>query len=329
MKLIQFLWAFIAPIMLHADDDSGGGGGTLLSGDAGGAGDGGDAGASDGAGDAGSSGEPSYSMLNVFKDGQILPEAAKQFGEDKGLHSFFGKYAKAEDPNKAVLDGIKNLQYLAGTKGLEPLPDDAPDSVKEERAEIMRKANGVPATPADYGIVKPDDMPDEQWNGEYVNDMVSVLHKYNAPPAMVNELFEMDGQHAAKLGAETEAAQAAAMKAESAKLTEAFGSEIQEKTDHAKRMARTLGLDPATDPMFNSANVVKAFAQMFTMVSEDRIVSGDGGNNLGSSDREKAKDIIFNKANPLNAAYHDPDDPRHKQAVDQVTAFNKRAVSKS
>ncbi len=329
MTLIKFMWACIAPIMLHADDDSGGGsedsntgGGTLL-GDAAGAGDSGGDGGKDVSGD-GTSGDPFFVGLwdnsgTINKDRfDALPEHLK------GHKETFSKYKTADD----FFNGMGNLAQLAGKKGLEPLPEDAPDSVKEERAALMRKLNNVPETADDYGITKPDDLPDEQWNGEYVKDVLSVLHKHSASPALVKELVAIDAQHATNLGAESQAAQEAAFKAESAKLTEAFGSEIQQKTDQAKRMARTLGLDPATDPMFRSASVVQAFANMFSMVSEDRLVSGDGGNNLGASDREKARDIVFNPGNPLYAAYHNTDDSRHKQALDQVEAFNKRASTR-
>lgn len=320
------LWAFIAPITLSLTDDAGGGtggqgGDTLLSG--------GDAAGAGAAAAATDDAAPAYSVMNVYKDGGIDPNATAAFGEDKELTSFFSKYQGAEKPNEAVLAGIKNLQYLAGQKGLEILPDDAPDSVKAERHEQMRKLNGTPDTPADYGVVKPEGMPDAQWNQEYVTDIMTVLHKHNASPAMVEELMAMDGTHAAKLAGEGEAATVAGFKAQSDIMAAEFGTKSPERIDHATRMARTLGLDPEKDPMFKSATVVIAFAKMADMVSEDRMVSGAGDNHMGGqSDREKARDVVFNKSNPQNAAYHNTEDPRHKEATDFVEALNKRHAAK-
>lgn len=91
----------------------------------------------------------------------------------------------------------------------------------------------------------------------------------------------------------------------------------------ATRAARTLGLD-INDPVFRSAKVVVAMAKVGEMVSEDRLVSGDGGSSLGQGDRQKALDIVNNANNPLHKAYHQADHPQHAQALEQVASFNRR-----
>lgn len=217
-----------------------------------------------------------------------------------------------------------NLANLAGKKGLEPLPKDAPKELVEERQALMRKLNNVPEKPDGYGIKKPDGVPDDQWNPEYVGGVLGILHKHNASPELVQELTKFDGEFASKLHAGGEAAQAQALTKERETLQTEFGAGLSAKLNLAARAAKTLGLDPDNDPMFRTAAGVKAMLKVAEMVSEDRLVSGEGGADFGKSDREKALDIVNNPANPLHKAFHDPEHPQHQAAVEARSTFNKR-----
>lgn len=217
-----------------------------------------------------------------------------------------------------------NLANLAGKKGLEPLPKDAPAELVAERTALMRKLNNVPEKPDGYGIKKPDGVPDDQWNGEYVGGVLGILHKHNASPELVQELVKMDQDFAGKLRAGGEAAQAETLKKEGEALRTAFGSDFDKKLGSAKRVAATLGLDVNDPAIGNSSKLIIALSKVADMVSEDKLVSGDGGADFGKGDREKALDIVNNPANPLHKAFHDPDHPQHAAAVEQRSAFNKR-----
>jgi hypothetical protein len=182
----------------------------------------------------------------------------------------------------------------------------------------------VPEKPEGYGIKKPDGVPDDQWNPEYVGGILGVLHKHNASPELVQELTKFDGEFASKLRAGGEAAQATALNKERETLKTEFGADFGKKINLAARAAKTLGLDPENDPMFRTAAGVKAMLKVAEMVSEDRLVSGEGGADFGKSDREKALDIVNNPANPLHKAFHDADHPQHQAAVEARSTFNKR-----
>jgi hypothetical protein len=188
----------------------------------------------------------------------------------------------------------------------------------------MRKLNNVPEKPEGYGIKKPDGVPDDQWNGEYVGGILGVLHKHNASPELVQELTKFDGEFASKLRAGGEAAQAETLKKEGEALRTAFGSDFDKKLGQAKRAAATLGLDVNDPAIGNSSKVIIALAKVAEMVSEDKLVSGEGGADFGKSDREKALDIVNNPANPLYKAFHEADHPQHQAAVEQRSMFNKR-----
>lgn len=300
-----------------------GGGGGAAGASGSGAGSGGAAGASGaqggGQGGAGTGGAWFVGLYGA--DGKIDPKKFDALPDHLKAHAdTFKKYQTVE----ALLGGMGNLANLAGKKGLEPLPKDAPKELVEERQALMRKLNNVPEKPEGYGIKKPDGVPDAQWNQEYVGGVLGILHKHNASPELVQELTKFDGEFATKLAQGGEAAQAQAMTKERETLQTEFGVELPKKLGLAARAAKTLGLDPESDPMFRTAAGVKAMLKVAEMVSEDRLVSGEGGADFGKGDREKALDIVNNPANPLHKAFHDPDHPQHQHAVEQRSMFNKR-----
>lgn len=217
-----------------------------------------------------------------------------------------------------------NLANLAGKKGLEPLPKDAPPELHAERAALMRKLNNVPEKPDGYGIKKPDTVPDEQWNGEYVNGVLGILHKHHASPELVKELVGFDQTAADGMRSKGEAAQAQARERELATLKQAFGNDYEKRLALAARAAKTLDLDVSDPTIGNNAKVIQALARVADMVSEDKLVAGDDSVSPGLSDRERALSIVNNEADPLYKAYHDTEHPQHAHAVRERSRFNQR-----
>lgn len=361
--LLAFLFA---PLYLSLDDGDGGGGGDGGAGDGGGeggeggggdggaappatlaagkgapakgapagdgkgapAGDGKGAPAGDGKGAPPGTGTGDPWFVGLWdKTGKIdakkydaLPDALKPHKD------LFAKYQNAE----AFFHGMVNHQQLASKKGLQPLAPNAPAEVVAERNALMRQLNGAPEKPEGYGVKKPDKMADEHWNGEYVNGMVGILHKHNASPALVKELLEADVAAGDKIRAGHGAQSEQALAKEATALQEAFGEgdAYTGKLNLAQRAAKTLGLDINDPQLGNSAKFVIALAKVGEMIGEDRMVSGDDKGGTSTSDRAKAIDIVKNPANPLHAAYHNANDPRHDEAVAQHSAFNKAHAAK-
>ena len=222
------------------------------------------------------------------------------------------------------MTGMGNLVQLAGKKGLQPLPADAPDEAKAERAALMRQLNNVPEKPEGYGMKKPEGLPDGVWNEEYANGVLGILHKHNAPPDLVKELFEADQQMIASQLEQSEAAKVAFKTSQLEALKKEFGAEFDQRMELAARGARVAGLDP-NDEFFGDARAVKMALKLAENTSEDRLPSGDSDVSMGGTDREKARDIVFNPSNALHKAYHDASDPRHDEATKTVLELNRRA----
>jgi hypothetical protein len=316
----------------------GAGSGTLLdgtgSGGAGGAGGGaggaGGAGSGQGGGTGAGAGTGAPVVTKSFREGWIgadgrinkanyenLPDSLKPWKET------FSKY----DTDEQLLTAFAHSVSLNGKKGLLPLPANASDADKQAFNARLRELQGVPEKPEGYGVAKPKDLPDDQWNGEYVNSMVGILHKHGVPPAAVKELLEADQKHALTMRGQSDASVLQSLNEGRAAVQQAFGADMDAKLGQARRMALTLGLDVKDPQIANNPKLIIALQKAATLISEDKMVtSGDGGVNTGGNDREKAKDIVHNKANPLHEAYHNPAHGLHAQALQTVTALNANAA---
>jgi hypothetical protein len=235
----------------------------------------------------------------------------------------FAKYQTVE----ALLGGFANVASLAGKKALAPLPPDASPEAKAERAKLMAQLNNVPEKPEGYGFKRPDNIPESQWNQDYVSGIAGILHKHAVSPEAAKELMEFDLKHAGEIGTKSEAARTAAEAGELKALRDEWGADYAKNIDLAVRGAKTLGMDPK-DPIFKSAKAVKMVAKFASMISEDKLVNGESSANAGMDDRAKALDILNNPANPLHKAYHDSSHPQHAQAVETRSRFNQAWLAK-
>lgn len=311
----------------------GGGAGTLLAGagDAGGGAGPGAGGAGAGGAGAGGAGTGQPVVGKSFREGWIgadgkidkaaydrLPEHLKQYKD------VFSRY----ETDEQLLQAFGNTYSLNGKKGLLPLPENASEADKAAFQTRLREVLKVPADVKGYGIVKPADVPDEQWNAPYVDGALAVLHKYNAPPEMVKELLKFDQENAKGIYSKASQAQAQALKDAQAKIGQEFGTETPQKMALARRMAATVGMDVNDPVLGNHPGMIIALARMAAMVGEDKLVGNGGGGGAagGSTDREKAKSIVFDKSNELYEPYHDPNHGRHEEAVAAVARFNSSAA---
>lgn len=225
------------------------------------------------------------------------------------------------------MGGLANMSNLAGKKALAPLPANATPEAKAERTKLMAQLNNAPEKPEGYGFKRPEAIPEAQWSQDYADGIAGILHAHQASPELAAALNKFDGEHAAKMIAQLQQGQAQNDQAEAKALRDAFGADYDKQIDLAVRGAKTLGMDP-TDPVFKSAKVVQMAAKFASMISEDRLISGETSANMGMDDRAKAMDIVNNPANPLHKAYHNADDPRHEEAVQTRSRFNQAFLAK-
>lgn len=179
-----------------------------------------------------------------------------------------------------------------------------------EEISAFRKSLGIPEKPEDYGVKKPDQLPEGvQWNEEKAAELVKLAHENNITPKALNALMAWNMDTNAKNVAEGRAKLAADAKAkldgEKKKLADAWGHESQAKANLATRAAITIGLDPKSE-LFNSADFVMALARVGELISEDKLVSAGAVTQLQDK-RAQAMDVMKNPSNPNYQRYHSGD----------------------
>lgn len=184
-----------------------------------------------------------------------------------------------------------------------------------EQIDKYRKALGIPDTPEDYKLEKPEEVPDDLWDKSAADKYSEIFHRLNIPPAAAKELVNAQLEIEKGRAEVAEAAKMGEIDRARQDLQAEFGNEMTKQVDLARRIAITSGQDP-NDPAFNNATVVKALAYAGRNMGEDRLVSANDSSITGAgSSMARAKDIAQNPQNPLHEKYlaGDPD------AVSMVT----------
>jgi hypothetical protein len=266
----------------------------------------------------------------IKDDGSVDAKAYERLPDD--LKHLAPSLANAKNVDE-IMRKMANLNTLAGKKGLAALPADAPPDAVKARNELMRQINGVPEKAADYGIVRPENVPAEQWNQSYLDTALGIMHKFNTPPAMVKELVALNMQTSQvqqQQEAEYEKNFYATQQKEIQSQLSKDGVQYDKALDLAERTARTFGIDPQNDAIFKNAKVFLALSKVGVALGEPRLVTGEtSGNGGGPDDGARAQDIIHNKANPENAAYWNAEHPNNKAVKAKVLQWQAESARKA
>lgn len=218
--------------------------------------------------------------------------------------SIFTKYKNLGD----FMKGVGELNKLASGKPHGVVP---PTSADDPNVKAWREALGVPDTVDGYGVVKPDDLPENvPWDDGQIGAFLDVLHRHHAPPGLVKELLstnlQLTGESVTQAMREQERSDEASLKAEHTKLMDEHGSSLPTVLDKAKRAAAAIGLDPANNPLFNSAENVNAFAKIAEMVGEDALPATI--TDRVTQNYEEAQRIMTDPTHPKYRLYYEGDE---------------------
>ena len=191
-----------------------------------------------------------------------LPESHKPFAGSlsrfPGFLELAGSYANAE----------KKLS----TRVQAPNETSTPEQIAE-----WRKLIGAPEKPEDYGLAKPDKLPDGvEWNDAAVGKLAQVAHKHHLPPSAVKELLglhlELSGEQVGKSKLDVEAYVQTQTKA----LQDEWKGDFNANLEQAVKAAGLLGVD-VNDPDFGSnAKMIKLLHSASKLMREDKLLGGDG-----------------------------------------------------
>jgi len=235
----------------------------------------------------------------------------------KSQKDYFSKYPTIED----ALFGSGNAFAKVGAKALAPLPENASDQMKAERKAHLDAINGVPSDIKGYGIKRPDNVPETQWNQAAADALATALQKYSGPPALAKELIQIQSglvEQSIKQQQQAEATFIAEQNTnyktaiQQQNLPEARANEL------VLRGAELLGINPKS-PVFTTAEVRLACLKAQQLTAESKFIGDKSGDNANILDElAQARDIMGNPENPKYDAYRNPAHPNYKQVNEEV-----------
>lgn len=264
-------------------------------------------------------------------DGTFNADSYKRLPEDvRWVGETMGKYKTPEE----LARGFANLSTAVGKKGLIPLPANAPAEVVAERRALLNSINGVPASAKDYGISRPEDLPEQAWNQSLADTFTAWAHENSVSPAAAKKLIALTAastkeQLAAQAQYETDffAGQAKAWEAQV--RTENIPADRANAL--AERGATALGLDltkPEHAILMKNASVRLMAMRHAVSTGEDTFINGDQTKGAENDPMALAQDAAHNQANPLYTPLHDSAHPQHKMAKEKVDGWWRAAAAK-
>lgn len=195
----------------------------------------------------------------------------------------------------------------------------------EERAAFFN-ALGRPATAKEYGLVKPEGMPDAEWDGERMGRFGDAAHALGLSAAQAKGIIDWLAKDTNDQVAAFEAELPKRQEAHQAKVTEglrqAFGAETPAALERAKRAYATYVTDDAARAAIDllsekagEVEIIKMFAAIGRDIGESRLKgAGQGG---GTVTPEAARTELQRlKADPtFREAFTNAGHPQHKEMV--------------
>lgn len=219
-----------------------------------------------------------------------------------------------------VIGSVSDLaKSYVETKGLIGKKLEMPgEGATPEAVTAWRKTVGAPDKPEGYNdgkSMRPDTVPEANWDPASEKQFLAIAHKHHLPPGAVKEIMDFYGGSIATGLQASQEAQGAMLQAEGAKLKTTWGADFDANLNTASRVALTVGLDPKTHPIFQSAEVVQAFAKLGKLFSEDKLVKGDS-QGINGSIGERIRDITDSKSVSVIAReYRGEFGPERQQAA--------------
>lgn len=262
-------------------------------------------------------------------DGTLNAAAYDRLPEDiRYLKDDLSKYKSAEE----LIRGIANKNTMAGKKGLIPLPDSAPPEVKAERKALLDSINGVPKEVKDYGIARPPDLPENQWNQPLADGFAKWAHENSVSPAAAKKLVAVQMEAVKGQLAEQANYEKKFFDDQAKAFTDQIRTEnipADRANSLAERGAVALGLDlknPQHETLLKNASVKLMAMRHALATGEDSFVKGDGKGGEGDP-MALASDAAHNKANPLYEPLHNPGHPQHRMAKEKVDGWWRAAAA--
>lgn len=204
--------------------------------------------------------------------------------------------------------------------------DAAKEAWRKEHLPKLYQAgllNAPPASPKDYELMKPENMPEGiTWSEDRANKLATTLHKHGIPKGAVKELMDLHME--ALLGTQPEI-QADYDKSIAA-LQKEHGAQYTERMELAKRLHPLIFQTPEdvawaeATGMGNHLPFLRLMMRLAPLVQSDSSVMAE----LNAGGKGGGGKMTGDEARAALAAYADPKHPDHKAYMSGDPAISKK-----
>jgi hypothetical protein len=176
--------------------------------------------------------------------------------------------------------------YVGLEKKLGTRVDIAPPDANStpEQVAAWRKLNGVPEKPEDYGLKKPEQLPEGvQWNEKLAGDFAKLAHELHLPPSAVQKLAEFHNGNLGAMQKQAQETQAAKRAEVIGALKQEWGADFERTANDAATAAKAIGVDIETSELADHPDFIKAMANVAKLLKEDTRLPTESKSDLSAS----------------------------------------------
>jgi hypothetical protein len=222
------------------------------------------------------------------------------------LNDFVKSYrdtVKERETLKSEQEKIKNEYTEYKTKSFRPI---GPDS-KPEEVSAYRKALGVPDKPEGYTFKLPEGTPEDVLSPEELKTVLALAHKYNASPALVQELINYEANTVLEARKSIQAEQETEIKTTQEWMVKEWGDKVEQNLAYADKFTDTFGGEALRKclnmtkvegkTIGNMPELISAFSKAGKLLSESGVsMEGTGtGASVGTPDYKNIYKSSFAK----------------------------------
>jgi hypothetical protein len=244
---------------------------------------------------------PAFSWVNP--DGTFVADWHKA----AALPDTFAKF-------KTVADLGKSYSSLEAKLGAEKIPLPKTPDDKEGWAAVWDRL-GRPPTPDDYGLKRPDALPEAFWNADGAKDFANAAHELGLTKTQVETLFAWQTRQTLTALHAQETTAAATRDANVAALQKELGPRYHATLGLAKRILEQAGVDTANSSYAQDPVVIKLAAAYGEAIGERAPVG------IGNSVKPQATLDEELSAIEKDPAYFDRTNAKHADLVKRRTAL--------
>jgi hypothetical protein len=201
----------------------------------------------------------------------------------------------------------------------------------DDRAAFW-KALGRPDSPDGYGLARPENMPEAEWDNERMGRFAAAAHALGMPAAHVKGVIDWLAKDTAEQIAAFEADLPKQQQAHETALQDGlrkeYGAKAPEVIERAKRAFQIYAGDEAAAAAIDvlsakagDLNIIKMFAAIAEDIGEARLRGAGGGGGAVSPEQARAELNKLKSDPEFRQAFTNSSHPRHKEFVERHDAL--------